>query len=555
MRIIPSLPLRFVLRPIRKLRIVAFVFQVSSIGLSLAHPLLMGFLLDRINAAAGGGPFEDVARLSTLLVAIALLDFAMYYLKEFYFSKSVSSGVNLMRDYMLEQTLRQPAAQSQKIEKGDALNRILNDSDSYANYLVSEVPEFLVILLRVLAVYAILFRLNASLAATTAGLFALYLLLYLSINRRLRVRIKTERERYSDVMNRAQETLDGYATIKVNGQEAFFSQRFSQMLKKYLNARIGVQRYSALGSGLLAFFYTIIPIAVLAVGARLVVGGRTTLGTVIAFYSYTHWIIEPVYTLADLNRLRQQALAALPRLKEMIKGAPAEQPKSDVPPIKRLALTNVSFQYRPEAPMIRDLSLRLERGQRLAITGRSGVGKTSLAHLLLGLNRPASGDIAVNGTSLDALDEEAYLRQCAYLPQNVFLFASSLAENIAFRESPEAWLDEVIEQSCLGTLADREEISIEGLSGGEKQRIGLARAFYRRPAILICDEPTSSLDANMELLIVQAIDGYLKAHPCIFIAITHRKPLLAICDRELRLENTGHTLIDLHAPTYTNGKY
>ncbi len=549
MKKVAPLPFRFVLQPIRKLRIAAFVLQVLSIGFSLAQPLLIGLLLDSINAAAGGAPYENVVRLSIILIAISLLDFAVYYLKDYYFEKAISSGVNLMRDYMLEQALRQSAAQPLKIEKGDALNRILNDSDSYAHYLVSEIPEFLVILFRIIAIYAILLRLNGSLAATAAGLFALYLLLYLFINRRLRVRIRTEREQYSGMMNRAQETLDGYSTIKVNGQETFFSQRFSLTLQKYLNARIGVQRYSSLGNGLLNFFYAIIPITVLAVGAHLVVSGRNTLGTVIAFYSYTHWIIEPVYTLADLNRLRQQALAALPRLKEMIKEATAGRREPDVPPIDWLELKNVCFQYRQEVSVLQDISFRLEKGQRLAITGRSGIGKTSLAHLLLGLNRPVSGDVLINGVALDALEEDAYLRQCAYLPQNAFLFDSSLAENIAFREKSDAWLDEVIQLSSLGSLADRQEISIEGLSGGEKQRIGLARAFYRRPAILICDEPTSSLDENMEELIIQALDGYLKAHPCIFIVITHRKPLLAICDKELRLENAGgYTLKDLHEP-------
>ena len=527
-------PFRQVLRPIRALRALAFVFQILSIGLSLAQPLLIGRLLDAINGAAAGAPMEPVTRLSLMLTGIALADFAVYWLKDFYFAKAVAASVMRMRGFMMEKALGRSVRQGLGMEKGDALNRLLNDAETYAHFLTAELPEFAVIALRVVSIYIILFVMNPVLAVTAAGIFIVYLGLYLLINRRLRVRLKEERTGYSGFVQRAQETLDGFDCVKTDGRETFFARRFSDVLSSYFSAKVGVMRFSSLGNELLNFFYAIIPIAVLSVGAMLVVSGRNSLGTVIAFYSYTHWIIEPVYTLADLNRLRQQALAALPRLKELAGDARAKK-KPPAPPVETLSLDRVSFHYREDLPILRGLSLSLKRGDRLAVMGRSGIGKSSLAHLILGLKSPVSGGILVNGLPLDSLEEESYLRRCAYLPQEVFLFSGSAKENIAFTKDPEAWFEESVSLSRLGFLNGREELTPDGLSGGEKQRLGLARAFYRRPEILICDEPTAALDEGMEMKIIEGIDAYLKKHPCIFIAITHRKPVLEICDRVVSL--------------------
>lgn len=545
------LPFQSELKPIRKLRIVAFAFQIISIALSLIQPLLIGSLLDKINAAAAGAPFEPITRLALLLVGVSLLDFLVYYFKDFYFGKVVASATNLMREHTLSMVLKRPATLFKDAEKGDVMNRILNDSDLYAQYAVSELPQFSIILIRVIAIAVILLRMNLLLTGTAAGLFLIYLFLYLFINKKIRPRIHTERERYSDVLNRTQETLDGFSTIKVNGQESFFTKRFSGVLQQYLSSKIRVQGFSSLGNGLLNFFYAIIPIAVLAVGAHLVVTQQITIGTMIAFYSYTHWIIEPVYTLSDLNRLRQQALAILPRLKSFLDSKLEEEPPQRVlPTITAIELDHIAYWYQEEHPLFVDLSLQLKRGLRVAITGASGIGKTSLAELLLGLTHPTSGEIRVDGIPLNTLNHAEYLQHCAYLPQSVFLFAASLTQNISFLDQPAAWLEEIVQNCHLQNLAHRTEFNAQGLSGGERQRIGLARAFYRRPTILICDEPTAALDEATEQLVIQSLDAYTRVHGCIFVVITHRKALLDICDIELKLEGGGkYSLTQLSNPT------
>lgn len=531
-------PFQSVLRPILKLRIISFIFQVISIILSLIQPLLIGRLFDKINYTGNDSSFDSVIALSIILVIVSLLDFIIYFLKEYSFSKLLAKGANLMRENTLSSVLKLSLKSFEDKDKGDTLNKILNDSDLYASYAVSAIPQFIIIFIRVISIYIILFRMNAALTVIVITIFLIYLFLYFYINKHIRPHIQSERSTYSNVMTYAQETIDGFSTIKIDGKEAYFKKRFSSVLQQYLTTKIAVQRYVSLGNGLLNLFYAIIPVIVLSVGAYYVINNQITLGIVIAFYSYTHWIIDPVYSLSDLNKLRQQAKAVLPRLLELNTVEESDN-KKIIEKIECLEIQNISFFYNETHEILRDLSLVLKPGMRIAITGESGIGKSTLAKLILGLMPPKKGLITANGMSLEKIDLKSYLCKCSYLPQDIFLFSDNLASNISFSSELDSWLEETISKCYLNNIFERSDFTIDKLSGGEKQRIALARAIYRKPSVLICDEPTSSLDENTEQAVIKTIDKYLKNHSCIFVVITHRKSLLNICDVELKLKGSG----------------
>lgn len=531
-------PFQSVLRPILKLRIISFIFQVISIILSLIQPLLIGRLFDKINYTGNDSSFDSVIALSIILVIVSLLDFIIYFLKEYSFSKLLAKGANLMRENTLSSVLKLSLKSFEDKDKGDTLNKILNDSDLYASYAVSAIPQFIIIFIRIISIYIILFRMNAALTVIVITIFLIYLFLYFYINKHIRPHIQSERGTYSNVMTYAQETIDGFSTIKIDGKEFYFKKRFSSVLQQYLTTKIAVQRYVSLGNGLLNLFYAIIPVIVLSVGAYYVINNQITLGIVIAFYSYTHWIIDPVYSLSDLNKLRQQAKAVLPRLLELNTVEESDN-KKIIEKIECLEIQNISFFYNETHEILRDLSLVLKPGMRIAITGESGIGKSTLAKLILGLMPPKKGLITANGMSLEKIDLKSYLCQCSYLPQDIFLFSDNLASNISFSNELDSWLEETINKCYLNNIFERSDFTIDKLSGGEKQRIALARAIYRKPSVLICDEPTSSLDENTEQAVIKTIDKYLKNHSCIFVVITHRKSLLNICDVELKLKGSG----------------
>lgn len=529
------------LKPIRIQRLVTFFFQLLSILFSLSQPVLIGYLIDQISQINQGGRMDAIYHTIFLLVLVSILDFLIYYIKDFCFQQTLAKGIMLMRYHVMSAALGEPLSSFSHQENGDKLNKILNDSETYAKYLVYLIPEIIIFTTRLLIIYSIFFVTSFELTVIIFGIFVSYTCIYLALNKSIKPRIQTESESYSKVMEDTVELLQGRETIKLGLKDTFFKRRFQDSLNRYLVSKTKVLRVSSLDSAFMNFFYSIIPITILGVGVYLVLQGKLTLGSLFTLQSYTHWILDPVFSIATLNRLKQQADVALPRLQEFFKHEESvERPvlKQELSRIQTLELQKVSFAYESNQNMIQELDLRLEVGSRLAVVGQTGSGKSTLSKLLLGILHPTSGHILVNGQNLFDFETEDLLVRISYLPQDVFLFAAGVRENIQFDQGWEL-SEQVIAGLHLEDLLGREVDSKHTLSGGERQRIGIARSLNRSVDVLIYDEPTSALDQATEDSVVATIASYLDENPAIFIAITHRKKILEICNQQLELTGGG----------------
>ncbi|MFH0395423.1 ABC transporter ATP-binding protein [Streptococcus sp. A34] len=529
------------LKPIRIQRLVTFFFQLLSILFSLSQPVLIGYLIDQISQINQGERMDAIYHTIFLLVLVSILDFLIYYIKDFFFQQTLAKGIMLMRYHVMSAALGEPLSSFSHQENGDKLNKILNDSETYAKYLVYLIPEIIIFMTRLLIIYSIFFVTSFELTVIIFGIFVSYTYIYLALNKSIKPRIQTESESYSKVMEDTVELLQGRETIKLGLKDTFFKRRFQDSLNRYLVSKTQVLRVSSLDSAFMNFFYSIIPITILGVGVYLVLQGKLTLGSLFTLQSYTHWILDPVFSIATLNRLKQQADVALPRLQEFFKHEESvERPvlKQELSRIQTLELQKVCFAYESNQSMIQELDLRLEVGSRLAVVGQTGSGKSTLSKLLLGILHPTSGHILVNGQNLFDFETEDLLVRISYLPQDVFLFAAGVRENIQFDHGWEL-SEQVIAGLHLEDLLGREVDSKHSLSGGERQRIGIARSLNRSVDVLIYDEPTSALDQATEDSVVATIASYLDENPAIFIAITHRKKILEICNQQLELTGGG----------------
>ncbi|HFI0639358.1 TPA: ABC transporter ATP-binding protein [Streptococcus suis] len=529
------------LKPIRIQRLVTFFFQLLSILFSLSQPILIGYLIDQISQINQGGRMDAIYHTIFLLVLVSILDFLIYYIKDFFFQQTLSKGIMLMRYHVMSAALGEPLSSFNHQENGEKLNKILNDSETYAKYLVYLIPETIIFMTRLLIIYSIFFVTSFELTVIIFGIFVAYTCIYLALNKSIKPRIQTESESYSKVMEDTVELLQGRETIKLGLKDTFFKRRFQDSLNRYLVSKTQVLRVSSLDSAFMNFFYSIIPITILGVGVFLVLQGKLTLGSLFTLQSYTHWILDPVFSIATLNRLKQQADVALPRLQEFFKHEESvERPvlKQKLSRIQTLELQKVCFAYESNQNMIQELDLRLEVGSRLAVVGQTGSGKSTLSKLLLGILHPTSGHILVNGQNLFDFETEDLLVRISYLPQDVFLFAAGVRENIQFDQGWEL-SEQVIAGLHLEDLLGREVDSKHSLSGGERQRIGIARSLNQSVDVLIYDEPTSALDQATEDSVVATIASYLDENPAIFIAITHRKKILEICNQQLELTGGG----------------
>jgi ABC-type bacteriocin/lantibiotic exporter with double-glycine peptidase domain len=342
------------------------------------------------------------------------------------------------------------------------------------------------------------------------------------------------------------EALAGMATLKAAGAEERALDHWSNLFFKHLNVSLQRNRLSAfIGAGLTAL-NTLSPLVLLWIGAYYVLNDAMTLGTMLALNALAASFLAPLASLVASGQQFQLVSAHLDRIADVVEAAPEQelQATKSAPPLSgRIELKNVNFRYDPNGPLtVRDISVAIEPGQKVALVGRTGSGKSTLAKLLLGLYTPDEGEILLDDLPLASLDYRTVRSQFGVVLQESFLFSGSIKQNIAFND-PDLTLEQVMEAARLAHIHDDIEqmpmgydtFLAEGgmtLSGGQRQRLSLARALIHRPAVLLLDEATSHLDVVTERL----VDQSLKSLSCTRIVIAHRLSTIHDADVILALD-------------------
>jgi ABC-type bacteriocin/lantibiotic exporter with double-glycine peptidase domain len=306
-------------------------------------------------------------------------------------------------------------------------------------------------------------------------------------------------------------------------------------------------RLSALVEALMSALRMGSPVLVLWFGGLQALHGSFSVGTMLALSALASGVLSPIATLISTALQLQLLRSYIERLEDVLQAAP-EQAKHRVSHAPRLSgaieLEKVSFSYGPLAPVgVRDVSIQITAGQKVAIVGRSGAGKSTLAKLLLGLYQPSSGRILYDGLDLAGLDLQSVRQQCGIVTQRSYLFGTSIRANITLQDPSIAMPQAVaaaqlagIHEDILAMSMGYDTLVTDGggsLSGGQRQRIALARALVHRPAILLLDEATSALDAITESRVHQ----HLAALRCTRIVIAHRLNTIREADLILVLED------------------
>jgi ABC-type bacteriocin/lantibiotic exporter with double-glycine peptidase domain len=321
-------------------------------------------------------------------------------------------------------------------------------------------------------------------------------------------------------------------TLKASGCEDRAFDHWSNLFFQQLNASLQRSHLTAVVDTAMLSLRTFSPLALLWLGALRVLDGTLSLGMMLAYNAIATAFLLPLASLVSNGQRLQLVGAHLERLRDVLDAAPEQEP-SQVRAAPRLrghiALQQVSFRYAPTAPLVlRNISLTIEPGQKIALVGRSGSGKSTLARLLLGLYQPTAGDVLYDGMPLPALNWRTLRGQFGVVLQEPVLFSGSIRQNIAMH-NPGLGLEQV--QAAARMAAIHEEIMAlpmgydtriaeggSGFSGGQRQRLALARALAHQPVILLLDEATSHLDVATERIVEQ----HLHQLACTRIAIAHR---------------------------------
>jgi ABC-type bacteriocin/lantibiotic exporter with double-glycine peptidase domain len=444
-----------------------------------------------------------------------------------------------------EHVLSLPFKFFQQRTTGDLLMRLGSNTvirEALTNQTVSAVLDGSLVLVYL----AILLALEPGFGLVVLGLGLVQIGLLLGSSRRVRRLMQRDLAASAESQSYLVEALAGMATLKAAGAEERALDHWSNLFFKHLNVSLQRNRLSALINTGLTALNTLSPLLLLWVGALYVLNGAMSLGTMLALNALAASFLAPLASLVSSGQQLQLVGAHLDRIADVVEAEPEQnlQATRSAPPLSgRIELKGVNFRYDPNGPLtLRDISLAIEPGQKVALVGRTGSGKSTLAKLLLGLYPPDEGEIRYDDLPLPSLDYRTVRSQFGVVLQESFLFSGSIRQNIAFND-PDLTLEQVMEAARLVHIHDEIEqmpmgydtFLAEGgvsLSGGQRQRLSLARALAHRPAVLLLDEATSHLDVVTERM----VDQSLKALSCTRIVIAHRLSTVHDADLILALD-------------------
>jgi len=347
---------------------------------------------------------------------------------------------------------------------------------------------------------------------------------------------------------RAIDSLLNYETVKYFNNEEFEAQQYDSNLARWESARLKTRMTLMLLNSGQALIIGVGMILLLWMAARDVASGAITLGSLVMVNAYILQLFMPLNFLGMVYREVRRALTDLENMFALLKRKPQIENAPSAQPLKvsegGISFNNVSFAYHPERPILKCVSFAVEPGSKVAIVGPSGSGKSTLARLLFRFYDLQGGDIRIDGQSISQVTQESLRQAIGVVPQDTVLFNDSIYNNIAYGR-PSASAEEVREairmanlEPFINSLPDGTETKVgeRGLkvSGGEKQRIAIARVLLKRPPILLFDEATSALDSATERSILTAFDTLARDHTSLVIA--HRLSTIVDADQILVLE-------------------
>ncbi len=436
----------------------------------------------------------------------------------------------------------------ERTSTGELMSRVTNDLSALESFVTHGSALTAVDFMRLIGGAIILFVLDYRLAALIMIPVPLLALAFRHYNTKIRPVYRRVRARLGDINAKLQDNLSGIRVIQAFAREDIEYKRFSKESERYYRARVKGIRYWSIFFPAIRFFGAMGTVIVLGVGSSMVVKNQLSLGTLVAFLAYMASIYDPINRLTEVDNMFQEAIAAGERIFELldetseIKDAPDA---IDLPVIQgEMVFDQVHFKYGSGDQVLHAISFEMAPGEVVALVGPSGAGKTSIANLICRFYDPVKGHVTIDGYNLRNIKLTSLRSQVAVVLQDSFLFNNTVAENLHYGK-PDATEDELIAAARAANAHDfimqlpdgyDTEIGERGvkLSGGQKQRLALARAILADPRILILDEATSSVDAEAEYLIQQALERVLKGRTALVIA--HRLSTIRNADKIIVLE-------------------
>lgn len=537
----------------RYLLVLGFVCAVGLTLAGIAIPWLVKEGIDRAFPPDGAGRPDLLWPIAGGILGLAFLRFLFGFGRR-YSTNYLGHVVEYrLRKALFEKMLSMHHGFYDKASTGELVSRATNDLRVVRSFVGWGVFQLFISLLTLVVVSAALLYLNTPLALTVLSPMPLLAFAAWRFAAKVHPIFRSVQQKLADVTTVVQENVSGIRVVKSFSREPFETDRFGDRAEGVLNETLAAR-------GLRAFYIpgmSFLPATSIAIlilfGGRAVVEGTLTVGEFTLFQLYLMQLVWPMQGFGMVIDQGQRALAACERMFEILDSKPDVLPPERARQFPETApaveFRDVSFSYEgiSDDPVLNEVNLRVEPGEAVAVVGATGSGKSTLLSLIPRFYDPDRGSVLVGGADIGELDPEELRRNVGIVPQETFLFSETVRDNITFG-NPDASAEEVERAAKIAGLHDQILAFPEGydtmvgewgitLSGGQKQRVAIARALVKDPKILILDDATSSVDAETEKSIQEALRSTLRESSgrTTFI-VAHRLSTILLADRIVVLE-------------------
>ncbi len=536
------------IRPYRLKIAVMLVFAMITVGLTLYAPVLIGQGVDQIVGPGQvdyGRLWQILFTLAVVIGATALLQWMMNLLT----NQVTYHVVEDIRSRAFTHLQQVPVSYVDQSQPGDILSRVVTDVGQFSDGLLMGFTQLFTGIAAILGTIGFMISLNGSIALLVVVLTPVSLFVASFIASRTFSMFQVQSEKRADMTSLVEELVGGQRVVQAFSYEERGMERFDKINEELRTCGIKALFFSSITNPSTRFVNGLVYTGVSILGAFIVIGGGMSVGQLISFLNYANQYTKPFNEISGVITELENALACAKRIFDFLE-TPVEEPDDPHAQVLEMPdgsvdIDKVSFSYRPDTPLLQDITIQVKPGQRIAIVGPTGCGKTTMINLLMRFYDVNGGEIRVSGYPVRQLTRDSLRRNFGMVLQETWLKAGTIAQNIAYGK-PDASREE-IEQAArqahahgfIQRMKDGYDTWIvedgENISQGQKQLLCIARVMLMRPPMLILDEATSSIDTRTEIRVQQAFEQLMEGRTSFVVA--HRLSTIQTADRILVMKD------------------
>lgn len=477
------------------------------------------------------------------------------YLQSVFMSYIGQHIMSRFREMLLEKIINLDMTFLYLNRSGELISRVTNDIDRIRYFVSNMLPELFRESLTVIALLGYVVYLNPVLAFYSLIVFPLAVYPILTIGKKLKKYSRRSQEKNADVVSRLSEVFNNSEIIKANATQKFEMERFSAQNWQFFKINMKSVYVGDIVSPMMEIVGATGLAAVIFVGGREVYNSNMSVGEFTAFITAVGLVFQPIRRIGTIYSKIQDAVSASERVFEMldVENKIIDGTKVLEDEIRHIEFKNVKLKY-DDSYALDNINIEIKQGQKIALVGDSGGGKSTFINMLLRFYDPLSGEILINGTNIKEFTQDSLKHHISLVTQRIYIFQDTLAANVAYaQEIDEERVKEALlladAMSFVESLEDGIHTKMEefgsNLSGGQRQRVAIARAIYKHASLILFDEATSALDNESEKRIQAALDEYTKDK--ITITIAHRLSTIEHADKILVMQKGKITASGKHS--------